>query len=56
MALLIDDAIAPATALLPALGRLDALLRAVADGTPAAATIASPPGETEPPSRLHAAR
>jgi hypothetical protein len=42
---------APAEALLPALGRLDALLCAVAEGTPGPAAIATAP-ENEPPSRL----
>jgi len=46
------DAVAPADALLPALGRLDALLRAVAGGEPGAASIASPMAGDEPPSRL----
>ena len=46
------DAVAPADALLPALGRLDALLRAVAAGEPGAASIALPVAGDEPPSRL----
>ena len=52
MASVSADAVAPADALLPALGRLDALLRAVAGGEPGAASIASPMADDEPPSRL----
>ncbi|MET0458518.1 MAG: ATP-binding protein [Ilumatobacteraceae bacterium] len=46
------DPIAPAEALLPALERLDALLRAVAEGEPGPATIAVPGSGAETASRL----